>query len=99
MKQLTAILIGAGGRGTAYAKTMRSMSEKYKIVAVADLLAEKRLDVVDSLTHLGAKCDVKLGDLLEKLGDASLLTEKRALYLLKLGFGLCRFDLGSTFFK
>jgi predicted dehydrogenase len=42
MKQLTAILIGAGGRGTAYAKTMRSMSEKYKIVAVADLLAEKR---------------------------------------------------------
>ena len=42
MKQLTAILIGAGGRGTAYAKTMLSMSEKYKIVAVADLIEEKR---------------------------------------------------------
>ena len=42
MKQLTAILIGAGGRGTAYAKTMREMSEKYKIVGVADPIAEKR---------------------------------------------------------
>ena len=42
MKQLTAILIGAGGRGTAYAKTMREMSEKYKIIGVADPIAEKR---------------------------------------------------------
>ena len=30
MKKLTAILIGAGGRGTAYAKTMRDMPEKYE---------------------------------------------------------------------
>ena len=73
--------------------------ELESLASALDLLAEKRLDVVDSLTHLGAERDVKLGDLLEKLGDASLLTEKRALYLLKLGFGLCRFDLGSTFFK
>ena len=42
MKQLTAILIGAGGRGTAYARTMHEMGEKYKIVAVADLNEEKR---------------------------------------------------------
>lgn len=42
MKQITAILIGAGGRGTTYAKKMLAMSEKYKIVAVADPIAEKR---------------------------------------------------------
>ena len=42
MKQLTAILIGAGGRGTGYAKTMLSASEKYKIVGVADPVPEKR---------------------------------------------------------
>ena len=42
MKQITAILIGAGGRGTTYAKKMHAMSEKYKIVAVADPIAEKR---------------------------------------------------------
>lgn len=42
MKQITAILIGAGGRGTAYAKKMLAMSEKYKIVAVADPVGEKR---------------------------------------------------------
>ena len=42
MKQITAILIGAGGRGTTYARKMLAMSEKYKIVAVADPIAEKR---------------------------------------------------------
>ena len=41
MKQITAIIIGAGGRGSAYAKHMHMMSEKYKVVAVADLNAEK----------------------------------------------------------
>lgn len=42
MKQLTAILIGAGNRGTAYCKYMKAMPEKYKLIGVADPVAEKR---------------------------------------------------------
>ena len=42
MKQLTAILIGAGGRGTAYSRYMNAMPEKYKLVGVADPIPEKR---------------------------------------------------------
>ena len=42
MKQLKVILIGAGGRGTNYSKTMKTMPDKYKIVGVADPVAEKR---------------------------------------------------------
>ena len=42
MKQLKVILIGAGGRGTNYSRTMKSMPEKYKIIGVAEPFAEKR---------------------------------------------------------
>ena len=36
MKQLTAIIIGAGGRGAAYAEIMKKMPEKFTVVGVAD---------------------------------------------------------------
>lgn len=36
MKQITAILIGAGNRGSTYARKMHAMPEKFKIVGVAD---------------------------------------------------------------
>ena len=42
MKQLTAIVIGAGGRGTAYCRYMQALPEKYKVIGVADPVAEKR---------------------------------------------------------
>ncbi|MBQ8497197.1 MAG: Gfo/Idh/MocA family oxidoreductase [Clostridia bacterium] len=42
MKQLKVILIGAGGRGTTYVTQMKSMPEKYKVIGVADPIAEKR---------------------------------------------------------
>lgn len=42
MKQLKVILIGAGGRGTAYVTQMKEMPEKYKVVGVAEPIAEKR---------------------------------------------------------
>ena len=63
------------------------------------LLSKEALNVVDCLSHFGTERNVKLGDLLKKLGDASLLSEKRALYLLQLSLRLCRFDLRSTLFK
>jgi predicted dehydrogenase len=36
MKKLTAIIIGAGGRGAAYAQIMKEMPEKFEVVGVAD---------------------------------------------------------------
>lgn len=45
MKQITAIIIGAGNRGASYSDTMASMPEKFKVVAVADVEASRREDV------------------------------------------------------
>ncbi len=42
MKQISVILIGAGGRGTMYVTQMKSMPEKYKVIGVADPIEEKR---------------------------------------------------------
>ncbi len=42
MKQISVILIGAGGRGTTYVTQMKSMPEKYKVIGVADPIEEKR---------------------------------------------------------
>lgn len=37
MKQITAIILGAGNRGASYSDTMATMPEKFKVVAVADI--------------------------------------------------------------
>ena len=42
MKQLSVIVIGAGGRGRTYSHFMSKMPEKYKIVGVADPVDVKR---------------------------------------------------------
>jgi len=42
MKKLTAILIGAGGRGQNYTNIMKDMSEKYQVVAVAEPINSRR---------------------------------------------------------
>lgn len=45
MKQITAVIIGAGNRGASYSDTMATMPEKFKVVAVADIEACRREDV------------------------------------------------------
>lgn len=42
MKQYTAIVIGAGGRGTTYAKLMSKTPEKFKVVGVSDPIRTRR---------------------------------------------------------
>ena len=42
MKQFSAILIGAGGRGKTYARSMKQMSDKYHFVGVAEPIDVKR---------------------------------------------------------
>jgi predicted dehydrogenase len=44
MKQFSVIVIGAGARGWAYAKPMRSMPDKFKIVGVAEPVERRRED-------------------------------------------------------
>ena len=55
MKQFSVILIGAGDRGTTYVKHMKSMPEKFKIVAVAEPI-EARRNFVKDLFDLGDHC-------------------------------------------
>ncbi len=42
MKQFTAIVIGAGGRGTTYTNKMGDMPEKFKVVGVAEPIEDRR---------------------------------------------------------
>ena len=41
-KTLTAILIGAGGRGITYTNLMHKSGDKYKIIAVAEPIDSRR---------------------------------------------------------
>ena len=42
MKQISVILIGAGGRGMTYTNIMADLPEQYKVVAVAEPVASRR---------------------------------------------------------
>lgn len=42
MKQFTAIVIGAGSRGTTYTNKMKDMPEKFKVVGVAEPIEDRR---------------------------------------------------------
>lgn len=45
MKQYKVILIGAGGRGEAYAELMKKMPEQYQLVGVAEPIKERRENI------------------------------------------------------
>ena len=82
MKQLTAILIGAGGRGTAYAKTMLTMPDKYKIVAVADPVAEKRRVIREMFDIPAEMCFTDWKDVLAlpKMADIAVIATSDSLH-------------------
>ena len=78
MKQLTVILIGAGGRGTSYSRYMKSMPEKYKLIGVADPIAEKRR-VIKELWNLSEEmCFESWEDILSlpKMADILVLARQ-----------------------
>lgn len=45
MKKYKVILIGAGGRGTAYVRFMKQMPDKYEIVGVAETIRSRRENI------------------------------------------------------
>lgn len=48
MKQLTAVIIGAGSRGRIYTESMAKLPEKFKVVGVAEPVNERRNYIKDS---------------------------------------------------
>ncbi len=47
MKQLSVIVIGAGGRGTTYTNLMAKEPEKFKVVGVAEPIADRRNYIIE----------------------------------------------------
>lgn len=75
-KLLKVIVIGAGNRGTAYTDIMKEMPEKYKVVAVAEPIESRRLDIQkkhqipDELCFQDWKEFLKLG----KIADVAIVS-------------------------
>lgn len=66
MKQLTAILIGAGGRGQNYTDVMADMQDKYKVVAVAEPIKSRREYIRDKHGLGDDMCFLDWNPLIEK---------------------------------
>lgn len=66
MKQLKAILIGAGGRGQNYTDVMSDMKEKYQVVAVAEPINSRREYIKDKHGVSEDMCFLDWKPLLEK---------------------------------
>lgn len=74
MKQVTAVLIGAGGRGTTYTSTMSK--EQFKVVAVAEPIEERRNKAKERHSISDDKCFDTWETLLAepKMADLAIIT-------------------------
>lgn len=72
---ITAILIGAGDRGTTYARNMASLPELYKIVAVADRAKPRRDNIQQMFQLPDEMCFESWEDILNqpKLADVAVI--------------------------
>ena len=75
MNMITAILIGAGDRGTTYARNMASLPELYKIVAVADRAKPRRDNIQQMFQLPDEMCFESWEDILNqpKLADVAII--------------------------
>ena len=75
MNMITAILIGAGDRGTTYARNMASLPELYKIVAVADRAKPRRDNIQQMFQLPDEMCFESWEDILNqpKLADVAVI--------------------------
>ncbi len=75
MKQRKVLLIGAGSRGYGYATLVKQMSDRYRIVAVADPIEERRLTVGREHDLPAARCVADWRELLAepKLADVAFI--------------------------
>lgn len=75
MKKLTAIVIGAGGRGMTYSKVMKDMSDKFEVVAVAEPMRHKRNHLKEMFNIPDERCFESWEPLLElgKIADFAII--------------------------
>ena len=66
MKQYSFITIGGGSRGTTYTTEMLKMPEKYKLVAMADPLAERRRRYTEKFGIAPERCYADWREILSK---------------------------------
>ena len=75
MKQLSLIVIGGGDRGSSYLKTLQVTPEKFKLVAIAEPVKEKRDHLRDLYNVPEEMCFESWEDLLalDKIADVALI--------------------------
>ena len=75
MKQISVILIGAGGRGQVYTNVMAELPEKYKVVAVAEPIADRRNHIREKFNVPEEMCFEDYGPLLAlgRIADMALI--------------------------
>lgn len=75
MKKLKVILIGAGGRGVAYAENIRNMLEKYELVGVAEPLEKRRRTIQKMFELADSQCFSSWEELLKekKVADVAII--------------------------
>jgi threonine dehydrogenase-like Zn-dependent dehydrogenase len=66
MKKFTAIVVGAGSRGTSYSKHMRNLADKYNIVGVAEPIDTRRNNIKNMFDIPDKNCYTDYKDILAK---------------------------------
>ncbi|MBQ8606395.1 MAG: Gfo/Idh/MocA family oxidoreductase, partial [Clostridia bacterium] len=66
MKKFTAIVCGAGQRGTSYSRHMKNLSEKFDIVGVAEPIETRRNNIKDMFGIPEENCYLDYKDILSK---------------------------------
>lgn len=96
MKKLTAIIIGAGGRGAAYAQIMKKFPEKFDVVGVADPIRARQEHIKNLFDLPEEACFPGFDEILNqpKMADLAVIATmddihtEPALRALELGYDL-----------
>lgn len=96
MKKYSVIIIGAGARGTDYARYMKMMPEKFQVVGVADAIEERRENIKKMFDLKEDDCYESWIDILskQKMADIAVIATmddmhyKPAMKAIELGYNL-----------
>lgn len=75
MKKITAIVIGAGGRGNQYASIMKRMPDRFEVVGVAEPIESRRNDIKEMYGLSDDVCYQDFRDMLSqpKMADVAVI--------------------------
>lgn len=82
MKKLSAIIIGAGGRGRTYCRNMHEMSDRYEVVGVAEPVDVKRNEIRDMCQIPEENCFRGWQEILDrpKMADIAVIATMDAMH-------------------